>query len=129
MGLKVNLKDNERIIVNGAVLRASGRVAIEIENRAVILRGSEFMPAEDATTPARQLYHSTMMAYVDEEQRPGHQDQIIARVREIIGEAPSIETAALCASFAHKVACSDYYNALSDCRELITLEDAQAASV
>lgn len=129
MGLKVNLKDNERIIVNGAVLRASGRVTIEIENRAVILRGSEFMLAEDASTPARQLYHSTMMAYIDEEQRAGHQDQIIARVREVIGETPSIETAALCVSFAHKVACSDYYNALSDCRELIALEDAQAASV
>lgn len=129
MGLKVNLKDNERIIVNGAVLRASGRVTIEIENRAVILRGSEFMSAEDASTPARKLYHSTMMAYIDEEQRAGHQDEIIARVRDVIGETPSIETAALCVSFAHKVACSDYYNALSDCRELIALEDAQAASV
>ena len=61
MGLKVNLKDNERIIVNGAVLRASGRVTIEIENRAVILRGSENKNSilkEEDVVKMRQLYSS-----------------------------------------------------------------------
>jgi flagellar protein FlbT len=128
MGLKVVLKDKERIIINGAVIAAQGRVSLEIENRAVILRGKEFMAEEEATTPARQLYHATMLAYIDSDNRPRHQDDIVARVAAVMAAQHTLEVAALCVSFAQKAASEEYYQALADCRQLMALEDAAAAA-
>lgn len=126
MGLKVNLGSGERMIVNGAVIRAHGRVTIEVENRAVILRSKEFMTVEEATTPARQLYFATMSAYIDEDSRELYQSRIIDLVRSIMANLPIVPVATACVNFAQKVACQDYYLALADCRDLIILEDACA---
>ena len=126
MGLKVKLADGERMIVNGALIRASGRVTMELQNRAVILRGKELMDPAEATTPARKLYYATMMAYIDEADRSTHQDRIVQGLRDLLADGPPIALAALCVSLAQKLACQDYYLALLDCRELITLEDALA---
>jgi flagellar protein FlbT len=128
MGLKVVLKDEERIIINGAVIAAHGRVSLEIENQAVILRGKEFMAEEDATTPARKLYHATMLAYIDPDHRARHQDAIVMRVAEVMAAQQTLEAAALCVSFAQKAAGDQFYQALGDCRQLIALEDAAAAA-
>lgn len=54
--LKISLKANEKIYVNGAVLKVDRRVAIELLNDAQFLLESHVMQAEDATTPLRQLY-------------------------------------------------------------------------
>lgn len=124
MGLKVVLKDKERIIINGAVIAAQGRVSIEIENRAVILRGKEFMSAQEATTPARQLYHATMLAYIEPDHRVRHQDDIVQLVSAVMAAHQSLEVAALCVSYAQKVASDEYYPALADCRQLMALEEA-----
>lgn len=128
MGLKVTLKDKERIIINGAVISALGRVSIEIENRAVILRGKEFMSAEEATTPARQLYHATMLAYIEPEHRDRHQDAIVELVTAVMAAQQSLEAASLCVAFAQKAVSEDYYQALATCRQLIALEEAASTS-
>ena len=128
MGLKVVLKDKERIIINGAVIAAQGRVSLEIENRAVILRGKEFMTVEDATTPARKLYHATMMAYIDPDHRARHQDAIIELVSAVMAANQVLEAAGLCVSYAQKVASEEYYPALAYCRQLIALEEVAASA-
>lgn len=126
MGLKVVLKDKERIIINGAVIAAQGRVSLEIKNRAVILRGKEFMTDEEGTTPARKLYHATMLAYIDSDNRTKHQDAIVVLVAAVMATQQNLEAAALCVAFAQKVASDEYYPALADCRQLMALEDAAA---
>lgn len=54
--LKLHLKANERIFINGAVLRVDRKVAIELLNDVAFLLESHVMQQEDATTPLRQLY-------------------------------------------------------------------------
>ena len=54
--LKLHLKANERIFVNGGVLRVDRKVAIELLNDVVFLLESHVMQAEQATTAVRQLY-------------------------------------------------------------------------
>ncbi|MDO3693215.1 flagellar biosynthesis repressor FlbT, partial [Pseudomonas sp. DKN 2791] len=61
--LRITLRDGEKAIVNGAVIRAVGRTQIAVENQVSILRGREIMRPEEATTPARQLYFAAMLAY------------------------------------------------------------------
>lgn len=55
MGLQIALRDGERIVVNGAVLRSRGRTELRVESKAAILRGKDIMNPRDADTPARQL--------------------------------------------------------------------------
>ena len=129
MTLKISLRDGERLIVNGAILQSVGRAVISVENKAAILRGRDVISSEDATTPARRLYHACITAYTDPEHRERHQDSIIAALTKIVTAMPSHAAQSACASFAHRVAMGDYYRALVDCRDLITLEREIAASM
>ena len=122
MTLRISLRDGEKVIVNGAVLRSVGRTDLRLENEATVLRGQDVMTPEEANTPARRLYFACMMAYIDTGDRAAHQDAIIQLVRDLIGAVTSPDAQSTCVSFAQKVACGHYYAALADCRWLINYE-------
>lgn len=128
MTLKISLRDGEKLVVNGAVLRSVGRAVISVESRAAILRGRDVISREDATTPGRRLYHACITAYTDPDHRDLHQDCILAALSDILAAMPSHAAQSACASFAHRVAMGDYYRALAACRDLIALEREVAAS-
>ncbi|MEO1281595.1 MAG: flagellar biosynthesis repressor FlbT [Pseudomonadota bacterium] len=54
--LKVHLKRNEKLFVNGAVLCADRKVSLEFMNNVSFLLEAHVLQQEDATTPLRQLY-------------------------------------------------------------------------
>lgn len=54
--LKVHLRRNERLFLNGAVLRADRKVTLEFLNDVKFLLEAHVLQEEDATTPLRQLY-------------------------------------------------------------------------
>jgi flagellar protein FlbT len=54
--LKIHLKANERIFINGGVLRVDRKVAIELLNDVVFLLESHVLQQDQATTALRQLY-------------------------------------------------------------------------
>ncbi len=54
--LKVSLKPNEKIYLNGAVIRADRKVTIELLNDVQFLLESHVLQMEEASTPLRQLY-------------------------------------------------------------------------
>jgi flagellar protein FlbT len=127
MTLCISLRDGEKMIVNGAVMRASGRVELAVENRVSILRGREVMNPAEATSPARLLYLACMMAYVDEGGRDVHHDRLIALLGELTAafHAPAAHMA--CLEFARLVALGDHYRALGICRTIIEHETAALA--
>jgi flagellar protein FlbT len=122
MSLRISLRDGEKVIVNGAVLRSVGRTDLRLENGASVLRGRDVMTPEDANTPARRLYFACMMAYLDGDDRAVHQDAIIELVRELLGALKAPEAQAACVTFAQKVARQQFYAALSECRWLMNYE-------
>jgi flagellar protein FlbT len=122
MTLRISLRDGEKMIVNGAVIRSLGRSNIQLENHAAILRGREVMAPEEANTPARRLYFACMMAYIDTDARETHQDAILTLLSDLLRALEAPEAKAACASLAHNLALSDYYRALADCRVLISYE-------
>lgn len=126
--LRITLRDGEKTIVNGAVLRAVGRVQICLENNAAILRGRDVMKPEEATTLARQLYFTCMLAYIDPDGRDRHQDALLALLAAIMPGADP-EAQSICIRFAGELAAGDYYRGLGTARALIALEAgaAQAA--
>jgi flagellar biosynthesis repressor protein FlbT len=104
--LRITLRDGEKAILNGAVISAVGRTQLRIENTVSILRGREVMRPEEATTPARQLYFSCMLAYIDPDGREKHQEA----------------TKEACVRFANDIARGEFYRALAPARDLIALE-------
>lgn len=54
--LKISLKANEKIYLNGAVIRADRKVTLEFLNDVQFLMEQHVLQASDATTPLRQLY-------------------------------------------------------------------------
>ena len=129
MTLRISLRDGEKMVINGAVLRAVGRTDLLIESKASILRGREVMAPDEANTPARQLYFHTMMAYIDPDGSPVHHERIIRSLQEV-GRMLSGEEAQIAAgSFARHAAGMHYYRALGDCRTLIRLESEALAEV
>ena len=54
--LKITLKANEKIYVNGAVIRSDRKVSLEFLNDVNFLLEGHVLQPEDATTPLRQLY-------------------------------------------------------------------------
>lgn len=54
--LRLTLKPNEKIYINGAVIRADRKVSIELLNDVQFLLESHVLQAHEASTPLRQLY-------------------------------------------------------------------------
>ena len=54
--LKISLKPNEKIYINGAVIRVDRKVTIELMNDVQFLLESHVIQADQASTPLRQLY-------------------------------------------------------------------------
>lgn len=54
--LKISLKPNEKIYLNGAVIKVDRKVTLELLNDVQFLLESHVMQIEDASTPLRQLY-------------------------------------------------------------------------
>jgi flagellar protein FlbT len=56
MGLRITLKPNERLIINGGAVRNGDRSSVLIfENHCKFLRGSEIILESEADTPCKQL--------------------------------------------------------------------------
>ncbi|RWC62037.1 flagellar biosynthesis repressor FlbT [Mesorhizobium sp.] len=54
--LKISLKPNEKIYINGAVIRVDRKVTIELMNDVQFLLESHVIQVDDASTPLKQLY-------------------------------------------------------------------------
>ncbi len=55
-GFKISLKANERIFINGAVVRVDRKTSLEFLNDVDFLLENHVLQAADANTPLKQLY-------------------------------------------------------------------------
>lgn len=129
MGLRIALRNGEKVVVNGAVLRSIGRTELHVEGTAAILRGKDIMRPDEASSPARQLYFHTMMAYIDPAGIEGHQKAIIDALQTVTAVLGGAEASAAAMRYAAHAAGLCHYQALAECRTLVALEQAALSSV
>jgi flagellar protein FlbT len=129
MALRITLRDGEKMILNGTVVRAMGRAQLCLENDAAILRGRDVMTPEEADTSAKRLYFACMMAYIDPGNLDRYRDDILVLIRDLMSAFQSIEARAVCTTFAEKIASNQFYRALGDCRWLIAYEAEALARI
>ena len=96
MGLRIKLASQERVVINGCILRnnSSGRVEIEIENRSDVLRASEMFDENSADTPVKRLCFEVQIALVSREHRDAALVKafgMMASLRDAIGARKASE--------------------------------------
>ena len=124
MPLKIELKPGEKFIVNGAVMVA-GRsgASLALKNKAVLLRGRDVMQESEATTPARRLYFTLMLMYIDPEGSAAHAERFAGYLSDYLGATTMASTRAKLERIGNLALSDEFYSALKLCRELIVTED------
>ena len=125
MGLVLELRTGDVMIINGTPIRFRTRSEIELTERARFLFGKQIMPPAEADSPARRIYFALQSAYI------GSESERLAGLesaRLLIDEFKEATTSTLAREILDRALQSaegdDCYHALKLARRLIRHEDA-----
>ena len=121
MPLAINLKPNERLIVNGVVIQNSATAAkLLIHNNAAVLREKDIVTEEGANTPALRIYFAIQCRYLFPAKEAAYLPLIHQFIEEFETAAPS--TAELTREIRRHVEAGAFYQALKTAKQLIRRE-------
>ncbi len=124
MPLKINVKSGEKFIVNGAVMVAGGKgAALILQNEATILLGKDIMQEEEATTPARRIYFSILVMYLDQDNAQSYRDTFMTYIEDFMEATTIAEVRRTLLHIVEDVNSKVYYRALRTCKALMKYED------
>ncbi|OPY01221.1 MAG: flagellar biosynthesis repressor FlbT [Syntrophus sp. PtaB.Bin001] len=121
MALKIGLKPNEKLIINGAVIQnGKNRSEFIIENCATILREKDILRADEATTYCSKIYLAIQMMYIDEQNLVDYHNTYWTLVRDLVKAVPS--TVDHAGAISEHLLKNEYYQALKAARKLMDYE-------
>lgn len=122
MSLKITLKNNERLVIGGAVIRNGGKgCVLFIENTVPILREKDILGEKDANTPCRRVYFTIQLMYIDEPNVPSYVKAYSELAADILKAAPS--TRDYIEQLNERIEGGNYYQALKIAKTLIEYEE------
>lgn len=123
MALKLSLKPDEKLVINGAVI-ANGerRSTLIVHNKASILREKDIMQEDDVTSPAKRIYFPIMLMYMDGGADNKYYDEFVLRMTEFMNAISTPTAVENCVKISRDVMDKNYYKALMNCKKLITFE-------
>ena len=120
MGLKVELKPRERIIVGDSVITNDDqRTRLFIEGEAPILREKDILTVDQANTPCKRIYLMVQLMYLARDPTRHHQ-LYFDLVTDVLAAAPS--TRPYFDTINNSILTGQLYKALKDTRRLIEYE-------
>ena len=120
MGLKVELKPGERIILGESIVtNGDQRTRLVIEGEAPILREKDIMTPETADTPCKRVYLVVQLMYLSRDPKQ-HHETYFKLIKEIIAAAPS--TSAYFDRINNQILTGNNYKALKESQSLIEYE-------
>jgi flagellar biosynthesis repressor protein FlbT len=123
MPLKLSLKPNEKIVLNGAVIQnGDRRTTLLLQNKASVLREKDIMQIEDATTPVRRIYLPIMLMYLQGSESAEQYNEFALRMTEFMSVVRLPSILEECVGMSREVMSGEYYKALSRCRKLMDYE-------
>ncbi|MGH1466650.1 MAG: flagellar biosynthesis repressor FlbT [Cognatishimia sp.] len=122
MALRLTLKPNEKIVINGCVIRnADRRQMLTIENHADIVRGVDLLDESEAGSPVKKVYYFIQAALL----KPDIRDELVPVIQKDLASLVPIfheEIGGHIFEAATHVSCSDFYKAMRALRPLIEYE-------
>lgn len=120
MGLIIDLKANEKVIVGDAVISAGdSRTKINIQGNAPIIREKDVMTLDKADTACKKLYLVVQLMYLAKEP-DAYFDEYFKLVEEIQDAAPS--TTLFFLSISERILEGNLYKALKEAKKLVEHE-------
>lgn len=130
MALKLSLKPGEKIVINGVVIQNGDRRSnMIIQNRASILREKDIMQEHEADTPAKRIYLTIMLMYMDEEGYKAYYEHFVQLMSEFMECIESADALEICAGIGREIMSGNYYRGIVGCRKLIGWEEARLLNV
>lgn len=121
MALKITLRPEEKVIVNGTSIKNGDRTAhLLIENKVPVLREKEILKKEKANSPARKIYFVVQLMYMNSENLADHHKLYWNLANSFIKAAPS--SLGLIDKINGQILAGQYYKALKYSRELVKYE-------
>lgn len=130
MALKLSLKPDEKLVINGAVIaNVDRRTTLIVHNKASILREKDILQEEDVTTPARRIYFPIMLMYMDQGNTNKYYEEFVLRMTEFMNAISTPEAVNNCVQISRDVMGKNYYKALMNCKKLIEFETSRIGDV
>jgi flagellar biosynthesis repressor protein FlbT len=127
MALKVELKPGEKIIIGTVAIRnGDSRARLFIEGQAPILREKDILSPDSANSPARLIYFSVQLMYV-EGSIEKHHDLYFKCVQDFVNAAPSATPIIM--EINNRILSGDFYKALKAAKELVAYEQKLVGAV
>jgi flagellar protein FlbT len=127
MGLKVELKPGERIIIGDSVVTNDDqRTRLVIEGDAPILREKDIMTVEAADTPCKKIYLVVQLMYLSRDPKT-HHELYFTLMKETLTAAPS--TGPYFDRINNQILTGNIYKALKETQALIEYEKELLANV
>lgn len=122
MALRLTLKPNERILINGCVVRNSDRrQVIVIENQADVVRETDLLKEDEARSPVKEVYFFIQTALLD----PTIRKKLVPIIQKRLGKLVPVfhdEMADHIFQAASDVSQADFYRAMRSLRPLMDYE-------
>ncbi|WP_028464615.1 MULTISPECIES: flagellar biosynthesis repressor FlbT [Nisaea] len=123
MPLKINVKPGEKFVVNGAVMVAGKKGAsLVLQNEATILLGKDIMQEEDATSPAKRIYFTILLMYLDHDDPDQYRGMFLELVESFLEATTFKEVRMTLLNLVQDVNEKRFYRALKTCKALIAYE-------
>lgn len=123
MALRLTLKPNEKIVINGCVIRnADRRQSLTIENYADVVREADLLDAASAATPVKKVYFFIQSALL----RPEIRDELRPVIQKnLAGLVPIFNEQISGHVFeaANHVSAANYYKAMRALRPVMQHEE------
>ena len=126
MALKLSLKPDEKLVINGAVIaNVDRRTTLIVHNKASILREKDILQEEDVNTPAKRIYFPIMLMYMDQGNIDKYYDEFVRRMTEFMSAISTPEAINNCVQISRDVMANNYYKALMRCKKLLEFEKSR----
>ena len=123
MPLKINVKSGEKFIVNGAVMAAGEKGAsLVLQNEATLLLGKDIMQEEDANSPAKRIYFTILLMYLDNDDSDRYRGTFLDLVESFLEVTTFKEVRLSLLNVVQDVNEKRFYRALKTCKALIKYE-------
>lgn len=122
MALRLTLKPNERIVINGCVVQNSDRrQMITIENQADVVREADLLKEDEARTPVKEVYFLIQASLLDQKVR----EKLVPVIQKKLGKLVPVfhdDMSKHLFDAAQHVSTADFYNAMRALRAVMNYE-------
>lgn len=120
--LEISLRDGEQMVVNGALLAATGPCKLRVSGGASVLRGKSLRSVMGKPTPAHELYYAALAAAGADAQLGDSRYRLFTLLGAVVAQYRTFAAQEDCARFAAALISEDAESLLSAARRLATRE-------